>query len=541
MAELFASRSRPRARFAGTFTSNFGTLTLEPPDASGAVRGSYTHKGGRIDAKLDDHGLTLKGRWSEPDHAKDGTFELTLDETGNTFSGSWKYAASSAWDGQWTGVRLNLLPESEGGNPAGWNSHPEGPLLSGPMVGEVSDSDARIWIQARDTSETSISVYSPSGEEIRASLTPEWDNYLCAVFHVSGLRPGERYKYEIASENGLTDRFSFKTAPQRSARRARIAFGSCFLEYWKNDLTIFDAIGRERPDLFAMIGDNSYCFQPDWQSEHTLMLTHLRHRNSPSLRRLIPSVPTVGIWDDHDFGPGDAGGTYALKEGSLRAFQRCWAQASFGLPHTPGVFSSVRVGPAEIFLPDSRYYKHLHGPEILGEAQLNWLLSSLRASDAPVKIIASPTQVLPEHPVRNEWDCFRRDAPGELEAILSFIEDNNIQGVVFLSGDLHMANLVHVGGRERDGSDGSDGKKGPEFWELTSSALANEPWKEPQMGTDPTLVNEVADQCNFGLVDIDLDRTDREIALILRDRQGNTFFEQFIPLRDLRARDPGVA
>lgn len=533
MAELFASRTRPRARFAGTFTSNFGALTLEPPDASGAVQGSYTHKGGRIHAELD--GLTLKGRWSEPEHAKNGSFELTLDEGGNSFSGSWKYSGSIAWDGQWNGVRLNLLPESEGGNPGGLNSHSEGPLLAGPMVGQVSDTDARIWAQARDTSELSISVFTPEGEEIRASLTPEWDHYLCAVFFIPGLRPGERYEYEISSENGLTERFAFRTAPPPSARRAKIAFGSCFLEYWKNDLTIFDAIGRENPDVFAMIGDNSYCFEPDWQSEHTIMLTHLRHRNNNALRRLISRVPTIGVWDDHDYGPGDADGRYAIKDHSLRAFQRCWAQASFGLPDAPGLFSSVRVGPAEIFLPDSRYYKHLEGPQILGKAQLNWLLSSLRSSDAPMKIIASPTQVLPEHPVRNGWDCFRRDAPGELEAILSFIEENDIQGVVFLSGDLHMANLIHVGGRARGD------KIGPEFWELTSSPLANDPWKEPQMGTDPTLMREVADKQNFGLVDIDLDRKDREIALILRDPEGNTFFEQYIPLSDLRVREAGVA
>jgi alkaline phosphatase D len=497
------------------------------------VRGSYTHKGGRIEGELD--GLTLKGRWREPEHSKDGSFELTLDESGNAFSGSWKYSASSAWDGKWTGVRMELLPEAEGGNPGGWNSYTEGPLLAGPMVGQVSENDARIWVQARDTSELSISVFSPRGEEIRASLTPEWSNWLCAVFHVGGLRPGERYEYEIASENGLTSRFSFKTAPPADARRVKIAFGSCFLQYWNHDLTIFDAIGREGPNLFAMIGDNSYCFEPDWQSEHTIMLTHLRHRNNNALRRLLSAVPTVGIWDDHDFGPSDAGGEYAIKGDSLRAFQRCWAQASFGLPEAPGVFSSVRVGPAEIFLPDSRYYKHIGGPQIFGEAQLNWLLSSLQASDAPVKIIASPTQVLPEHPVRNGWDSFRRDAPGELEVLLTAIEANDIQGVVFLSGDLHMANLIHVGGR------GHEGTIGPELWELTSSPIANDPWREPQMGTDAFLVREVADQANFGVVDIDLDRYRREIALILRDPQGNTLFEHYIPLADLRVRRGGVA
>lgn len=533
MAELFASRRRPRPRFEGTFTSNFGTLTLEPADVSGTVHGSYTHKGGRIVAQLD--GLTLKGQWTEPEHGKNGDFIITLEEDGNHFTGSWRYTGSGAWNGQWNGVRLHLLSESQGGNPGGLNSHSEGPLLSGPMVGEVSETAARIWVQGRDTCDLSISVFTPGGEEIRASFTPQWEDYLCGAFIVSGLRPGERYEYEISSENGLTERFAFRTAPPAGARRAKIAFGSCFLEYWNHDLTIFDAIGRDDPDVFAMIGDTSYCFEPDWQSEHTLMLTHLRHRNNNALRRLLARVSTLGIWDDHDYGPGDSDGRHPIKEISLRAFRRCWAQASFGLPHVPGIFSSVRVGPAEIFLPDSRYYKHLEGPGILGKAQLDWLLSGLRASEAPIKIVASPTQVLPDHPVRNGWDCFRRDAPGELEDILNFIEENNIEGVVFLSGDLHMSNLIHLPGR-RHGV-----KTGPDLWELTSSPLANEPWREPQMGTDVTLLKEVADSRSYGLVDIDLDRTDREIALILRDPEGNTHFEEHIRLANLRVREPIAA
>ncbi|AGP41294.1 alkaline phosphatase D family protein [Sorangium cellulosum] len=530
MAELFPGRGAERRvpRFAGIWTTTFGTLTMT--QSGSAVRGTYTHKGGRVEGELADG--VARGRWFEPEHGKEGSFELTIDDGDNTFGGSWKYAGSAGWDGPWNGVRLELPSEAEGGNPGGWNSHPGGPLLAGPMVGEVSETEARIWIQARDTSPLSISLSSDDGEEIGAALSPERAEWLCAAFHVTGLRPGQRYRYEISSENGVTDRHELRTAPEAGARRLKIAYGSCFWDYSNARLTIFDAIAREGADVFLMIGDTSYCGELDARSEHTLMLTHLRNRNSDAIRRLLAGVPVLGIWDDHDFGPNDADGRYEGKGTSLRAFQRCWAQARFGLPDVPGVFSSVRMGPAEIFLPDSRYHKRVCGAEILGRAQLDWLLTGLGESAAPVKIIASPTQVLPEHPVKNGWDSFRTDAPGELEEILSFIESNDIQGVVFVSGDLHMANLIHVPGRD------IGGRAGPEFWELTSSPLANAPWNEPQVGRgiDRYLMSEVFDRTNYGVVDIYLDRSGEEIALILKGEHGETLLRQPIALADLRAR-----
>jgi alkaline phosphatase D len=529
VAELFAASEagRRRPRFTGTWTTTFGTLTIS--QEGDVATGTYPHKGGLIQGEQD--GRVLRGRWFEPEHEKEGTFELTIDAAGNSFNGSWSYADSARKDGDWHGARLELPSEEEGGNPGGWNSYTEGPLLAGPMLGEAGETDARVWVQARDTTPLTLSIFQSDGSESRTSFTPEWSEWLCGSIHVTGLVPGERYKYEISSENGVTDRFELRAAPPSSARRLKIAFGSCFWDYPNDRTTIFDAIAREDADVFLMIGDTSYCGGLDSASEHTFMLTHLRHRNNDAIRSLLPNVPVLGVWDDHDYGPGDADGTFEGKVTSLRAFKRCWGQATYGLPDTPGVFSTVRVGPAEIFLPDSRYYKGL-GKRILGPAQLAWMLARLEASDAPVKIIACPTQVLPEHPVINAWDCFRRDAPEELEELLATIASNDIRGVVFVSGDLHMANLIHVAGEERGG------RRGPELWELTSSPLANSPWNEPQMGkgTDRYLVSEVHDRTNYGVIDIDLDRSCEEIALILKNDGGAPFFRQPIALDDLRVR-----
>lgn len=413
----------------------------------------------------------------------------------------------------------------------GWNSYASGPLLAGPMLGEASETEARVWAQARDTSPISIVVTRGDGSEIIIDENPSAENWLCVTFCVDGLSPGERCSYEIRSRHGATPRHTLRTSPRRDARRLKLAFGSCYWNYPNHDLTIFDAIGRESADLFLMLGDTSYFGEPDWQDERTMMLTHLRHRNNNAVRRLVSDIPTIGVWDDHDFGPNDCDSTFTGKAAATAAFKRSWANACYGTPELPGIFGAARVGPVDILWIDTRTYR-MNGSTVLGEAQLEWARSRLARSDAPVKIVASASQVLPQHPVRHGWACFRLDAAAELELMLSAIERDDIQGVVFVSGDLHMANLIHVPGRAVDGG----GRRGPELWELTSSPLANDPWKEPQIGTDEYLVKEVADQTNYGVVDVDLDRRGREISLVLKNEKGATFFEQPIALSDLRVR-----
>lgn len=413
---------------------------------------------------------------------------------------------------------------------AAWNSYPDGPLLSGPMIGEVGETSARIWAQARDTSPLTLNVHRSDGSVLQWEATPSPDAWLCVIFDVEGLAPGERCEISLESAHGSTERRPLRCAPPPSARRLRVAFGSCFWDYPNQALTIFDSIRAERAEVFVMAGDNCYYGEPDWQSEQAMMLAQLRHRNNDPLRRLLAETPVLAIWDDHDFGPNDSDARFV--GASLPVFQRVWANRRYGSVETPGVFSSVRLGPVELFLLDSRSYRIEH-QHIHGEAQLGWLLDALARSSAPVKLIVSGSQVLPEAAVRREWECWKRDAPAELDRLLAFVEERDIRGVVFLTGDVHLGYLHHQRGRALP-----RGKRGPELWELTASPLANDPWTEPVLAQDDydaTILHE-AQVCNYGVVDIDLDRRGEEIRLTLKDPLGKALFTQPLSLGALRVR-----
>ncbi|MFT3764685.1 MAG: alkaline phosphatase D family protein [Minicystis sp.] len=517
--------------FAGAWFTNFGRLELV--EAGSTVTGAYAHKDGRLEGTRD--GAVLRGRWREAD--RQGPCELTLNPGDNVFRGGWSYDGETEFHGSWTGVRLSLPSPEVGGMPGAGNSLREGPVLSGPMTGECGETDAFVWAQARDLAPLVLVVSLPDGGEIRVLAEPTWDAWLCVVFHVEGLSPDTSYAYVIESEHGTTPPQRLRTAPAREARRARIAFGSCFWNYVDPQLTIFDAIRREEPDLFLMIGDNCYYDQPDWQSQHTMMLAQLRSRNSVPLRRVLAETPVLGIWDDHDFGPNDSDGTFTGKLDALAVFRRVWAQRAFGTREVTGIFSTVRWGPVEIFLTDGRWYRQEKG-RILGDAQLAWLCDRLARSSAPLKLVVSGSQFLPEAAVGLEWECWRRDAPGELAKLLAFIEDRDIQGVVLASGDVHLGYLLRAEGRVLPA-----GRRGADLWELTASPLANDPWRETVTGLglpDRYLLAEHA-TCNYGVVDIDLDRPGAEVRLVLADDEGRTLVEQPIDLRTLRARDGRVA
>ncbi len=413
---------------------------------------------------------------------------------------------------------------------AGYNSFSEGPLLAGPMLGEVGETFARVWFQARDGSPLTLTLHAPGGD-VAFEFIPSAEEWLCGVFHVDDLSPGQSSEYTLSSANGEAGRYRLSTAPSANARRLKVAFASCFF-YYDRPAPALDAIRAECPDVFVMAGDNCYYVQGEWSSPEAMVRAQLRNRNHAGMRRLAERTPVLGIWDDHDFGPNDSDGRFENKAASLDVFRRFWAQRDHGTEAITGIFSTVRMGPVELFLLDGRYHR-LQGSQILGQPQLDWLFERLAASTAPVKLLVSGSQLLPEAAATLDWECWRRDAPGELDLLIAFLAEHDIRGVVFASGDVHLGYLLHEAGRKLPG-----GRVGPELWELTASPLANDLWTETIAGLgrpDRFIVEEI-ESVNYGVIDVDLDRTGQEIRLVLKDEHGGVLVSQAIAIDQLAVR-----
>ncbi len=341
-------------------------------------------------------------------------------------------------------------------------------LQSGPMIGHVSESTAAVWLRTKQG--TTITAQAVQGDaRFPAARMQDLESGF-RIVHFAGLRPAiaTEVQLELTREGFAPEKeqLSFRTAPAPArVGKVRLAFGSCAKISQYKVAPVFEAIADERPDFSIFLGDYVYFIVADgsdvhfrgtpiigpvgdWNFYESMVARWLRTRNHPDLRRMQHTVPCYAVWDDHDYGPNNADSLFELKEEAMRAFVQVWANPAYGTAITPGIFSSFRHGPVEVFLMDDRYHKlsAQRNPEltpetgrIWGEGQLRWLMKGLRASDAPVKVIANGTQFLS---LSQSGEGHHQEARAERSALLEFLAREKIGGVVILSGDRHFSEAM---------------------------------------------------------------------------------------------------
>lgn len=316
-------------------------------------------------------------------------------------------------------------------------------LHAGPMVGHVTDGSARLWAKSSNAATLSFKV-GEAADLAEAQTTSEIKLEEATSFigqtAVDGLKPGTRYYYVplLNGEPALSRPYpAFITAPKAGTpARLRVAFGSCVGPRGYNAAAAFgEMAARKNFDLFLMLGDNHYgdTTDPDLLRDYYFM-----QRTVDGFSRIIRQTPTYAIWDDHDYGPNNSDGTAKGKEDSLRVFKQWWANPSYGEPENPGCYYKFQHSGVDFFMIDVRYYRTPNKTvddgtkTMLGPKQLAWLKENLSASKAKFKIIGSGS----EWQTLTQPDCWSSFAR-ERQEIFDHITQNQIEGVVLLSGDRH--------------------------------------------------------------------------------------------------------
>ena len=156
---------------------------------------------------------------------------------------------------------------------------------------------------------------------------------------------------------------------------------------------------------------------------------------------------------------------------------------------------------------------------MLGEAQKAWLKRSLAESDARVKIVAVGSQVLAGY---HQWESYAMFAH-ERNELLDWIRTRRIDGVVFVSGDRHLSELML---HEPPG--------GYPLWELTASPAANRPFVTGLEIANPIRVDGYGAGDNFGMVEVDTRPGSGRIVFRILDVEGREVFAHAVPLDELR-------
>lgn len=258
-------------------------------------------------------------------------------------------------------------------------------------------------------------------------------------------------------------------------------------------MKIYETIRRLNPDFFIHSGDYIYADNPI-QSEVKLddgsiwknLTTPEKSKVAETLaefrgnyiynlldenvRRFNAQVPQLVQWDDHEtrnnWFPGQIltdDDRYKVKSCDLlsarakRAFME-YVPIAFDANDPERIYRSFNYGSSlDIFMLDQRSYRGPNTPNrqttiseetaFLGNAQLRWLKAKLQTSKATWKVIASDMPIgliVPDGKSGNFENLANGDGSAlgrelEMADLLRFIQQNNIQNVVWLTADVHYA------------------------------------------------------------------------------------------------------
>ena len=397
-------------------------------------------------------------------------------------------------------------------------------------------------------------------------------------------------RQQLESEHTIAE---FQTFPDSEEISDKYSFilGSCRFPgiLWKTKHAdrIFGPIASQisepskkepAPKFVLMVGDQIYAdklsrFLPVGRADTFDEFQERYHSafGSRNMRNLLRSVPNYMILDDHEiednwtqdrFADGSKRQLFVLAMNAYMSYQWCHGPRTFGTR----IYYTFECGGYPYFVLDTRTQRYMNDEEselddnhMLGRPSLGdepnqlsrlleWLVSQQQQRGNIPKFIVTSSVFAP-NPIdaresssklskekSDSWPGY----PATKRLLLDCIVENNIQNVVFLSGDIHCSNVAKIS------YSGSDSAKKLKTFSITSSAFY---WPFSFADGDPS--NYVHDSTkanqrdtfiltggvkvdykadNFTQDDnfcrIDIDRKKHQLVIRAFDKQGNLVEEQ---------------
>jgi alkaline phosphatase D len=406
------------------------------------------------------------------------------------------------------------------------------------MVGYSEMKEVMLWVQTTKAASVRISYWEEgTGEQKYVTdnvITKEEDAFTAKLI-ANKVEPGKVYSYQLLINTTPVDlpyETSFRTQELWQWRTdppdIRFAAGSCaYINEKKYDrpgnpyggnYQIFESIHRKDPDFMVWLGDNFYLREADWNTRTGIHHRFTHGRSLPELQPLLGSVHHYAIWDDHDYGPNNSDRGFWFKNTTLEAFELFWANPSYGTGDIKGTITFFKWGDLDFFLLDNRFYRSpnnllAENKSILGDEQLRWLFDGLISSRATYKFVVMGGQFLNTSAEHETYSNYGFD--GERQRIIDFIHEQDIKGVIFLTGDRHFTELSMLA---------EEGE--PVIYDLTTSPLTAGPYSDAtgdvnDLHVEGTLVTER----NFSVINVTGPREGREILIKVFDSNGEQKWE----------------
>ncbi|HET9057728.1 MAG TPA: alkaline phosphatase D family protein [Chitinophagaceae bacterium] len=432
-------------------------------------------------------------------------------------------------------------------------------VIAGPVLGTVELRSAQVWVEVAPEVKSLAVVVNKKGAFANKAKKIIYRGVLGKEFNpckflIGGLEVNTTYTYHFEINNKpspFSGEFTTKELWQWRKNAPDFSFltGSCAYfnepqfdrpgKPYGNDSSIFETMAKTPAAFMLWLGDNWYYRDVDYYDEWGLNYRASRDRSLPCLQPFWKAMPHYAIWDDHDYGNNDADKSYILKEKSREIFKNYWMNPSYGM-NEQGVFTKITYNDVDFFLLDNRWYRSndemkdsIDGkpnPEKLmwGKEQMDWLKNALLRSNVESKeikpafrIIVTGSQVLNPY---SPFDC-ARFFPAEYYELLSFIRENKIEGVVFLTGDRHHSEIIKM---NREGTY-------PLFDVTVSSLTAGVGIARGLEKDNPARIpNTLIEENNFAKISISGKKSNRVLTVEFYKKDGKKLTEWSVNENELK-------
>jgi len=286
-----------------------------------------------------------------------------------------------------------------------------------------------------------------------------------------------------------------------------LSFGSCNNQNIQNNL--WQPILSHNPDLFIWGGDIIYS---DTEDMKFMTENYNRMKSDSAYVNFKNNVPILGTWDDHDYGLNDGGENYSQKDSVQQIFLDF-----FDVPtddprrKQKGIYYAkefkVNDSLIKMIILDTRFFRSDLSKDptgekryipnnsgeitMLGQEQWKWLEKELTNSKAQFNVIMSSIQFLSYEHGFESWGTM----PKEVHKMENILVKSKARGVVFLSGDRHIAEIS------------KKNVKGLNYplIDITSSGMTH---SYDSFKGEPNAYRwaEVVSQKNFGILRFDFDK-----------------------------------
>jgi alkaline phosphatase D len=335
-------------------------------------------------------------------------------------------------------------------------------LQSGPMVSYTTMKEALLWVQTTQSAKVYFKywdVKAPQTIYKTQIMTTKAENAFVAQLYADKLEPSNQYKYELYINNKKVNRpyeLKFQSEPlwkwRGDAPDFSFATGSCAYVNetvydrpgtpYGSHYEIFESISQSKSDFMLWLGDNLYLREADWDSRTGILQRYTHTRSLPQIQPMLGNMAHYSIWDDHDFGPDNSDRSFNMKKETDKVFKSFYPSSNYIFED--GTTSFFDYADCDFFLLDNRYWRSpdnrtdLENPTLLGNDQLQWLLDALSYSKASFKFVVMGGQFL--NPLKS-GESYENCAPKEKQTIIETIQKLKINGVIFITGDVHYSEL----------------------------------------------------------------------------------------------------